>query len=658
MLSGTTQVDGYRPLFLPTILVGDHKLGGISSTIAAYEALLLRGYIVDAIAIFRDTYYRNWEYISEYFRDRDVSVSTIDPPPPIQQSAEQNTVLTERYYEHLLSPGAGVSAMHQHLEGCHARRVEELDSMARRSRDTFWYPFVQHGLIRSDEEIQVIDSAHSDNFSVYTPAGKNSTSRLHSQWDGSASWWTQALGHAHFPLTLAGARASGRYGHVMFPKATHLPALRLAEKLVHDGPGKGWASRAFFSDDGSTGMEIALKMALRSFTTRHKASLTSEDNKSLGILGLKGSYHGDTIGAMDACEEGVYTCEWHHAKGFWIDPPTIQFHKGKLLISVPPSISTTLQAEEHRDLSTAYDVSARLSSPLAQVYRQYVMKVLQNLGKKGPPTIAALVLEPLVLGAGGMKFVDPLLQRVLIDVVREKESRSDSEWAGLPIIFDEVFVGLYRLGVRSATEILGVKPDISVHAKILTGGMVPLAITLASDSIFQSFWSESKVDSLLHGHSYTAHAIGCEIANETLKIIDDLEKCGAWGDYKGKWAGAGREGNQVWSFWSPDFVATVGRLAPISGVMTLGTVLALQFEDDHAGMSCSPFLCGSNALQGYASHSAEQTLLPLREIQDTESVNFRTLGNVAYFMTSLNTPPSTVHKIEQRLLDILRAAKP
>jgi dethiobiotin synthetase/adenosylmethionine--8-amino-7-oxononanoate aminotransferase len=131
---------------------------------------------------------------------------------------------------------------------------------------------VQHGLVH-ENNVTVIDSAHSDFYSVSNksvvddPSSKDSV--LSPQFDGSASWWTQVLGHAHPSLTLAAARASGRYGHVLFPQAVHLPALKLAEKLIHDGPGKGWASRAFFSDNGSTGMEVTLKMAIRAYSSRH-----------------------------------------------------------------------------------------------------------------------------------------------------------------------------------------------------------------------------------------------------------------------------------------------------------------------------------------------------------------------------------------------------
>ncbi len=578
-------------MFLPTVLVGDSKLGGISSTISAYESLLLRGYIVDAILLFRDEYYRNWEYLRSYFADRGVHVSTVAAPPAILPDPQENQASTEDYYDSLLQSSGDIMETVNHLDARHTSRLSELESMPRRSLDTFWWPFVQHAHFRKESDVNVIDSAHSDFFTVYRPLDTPQSSVLQPQFDGSASWWTQAFGHAHPSLTLAAARASGRYGHVMFPRASHLPALQLAERLVKDGPGKGWASRAFFSDDGSTAMEVALKMALRAYSTRQGDNLDSTEKKNLGILGLKGSYHGDTIGAMNACEEGVYTCEWHHAKGYWLDSPTVGIKQGKVVITVPSSIQSgdiPRDQLEGEVLAWAYDVPARLNTRLAMVYRSHIENTLEMLRSKGT-SLGALVLEPLILGAGGMMFIDPLFQRVLVDVVREMDGTTDrSSWSGMPVIFDEVFVGLYRIGMESTTSILGVTPDISVNAKILTGGLVPLAVTLASNSIYEAFLSETKADALLHGHSYTAHAVGCEVANETFKLLDGLSSSELWAAAKTQWSDG--SSNSVWSFWDPRFVDVLSHLPTVEEVMTLGTVLAIKLKDDNAGKPALTFL--------------------------------------------------------------------
>ncbi|KAK7691115.1 hypothetical protein QCA50_006218 [Cerrena zonata] len=201
---------------------------------------------------------------------------------------------------------------------------------------------------------------------------------------------------------------------------------------------------------------------------------------------------------MDACEEaGVYTCEWHEAKGYWLDSPTVSIRNGRTVIDIPDAIGHDSKEVETESLGWTYSVERRLKTPLAEVYRTHIESTLQKLHGKGR-TLAALVLEPIVMGAGGMIFVDPLFQRVLVDVVRstnfyssstpiQSTSSDSNEWSGLPVIFDEVFVGLYRLGMKSTIPLLGVNPDISVNAKILTGGLVPMSVTLASDSILERF---------------------------------------------------------------------------------------------------------------------------------------------------------------------------
>ena len=242
----------------------------------------------------------------------------------------------------------------------------------------------------------------------------------------------------------------------------------------------------------------------------------------------------------------------------------------------------------------------------AGLLRRWVMTIrwLNAFGLEGAvdadtfAQIATLVLEPLVMGAGGMIFVDPLFQRVLIDVVRSTPSSpppppSPSEWSGMPVIFDEVFVGLYRLGLPTTHPLLGTPPDISVHAKILTGGLVPLAATLTSDSVYRAFLSDDKVDALLHGHSYTAYPVGCSVARAALDLVDRLAASDAWAEAREKWRvssdaspelEASRE-TAVWSFWDPAFVNVVSHMDRVAEVMAFGTVLSIKIKDESAGMS-------------------------------------------------------------------------
>lgn len=156
------------------------------------------------------------------------------------------------------------------------------------------------------------------------------------------------------------------------------------------------------------------------------------------------------------------------------------------------------------------------------------------------------------------------------------------------MIFDEVFTGLYRLGRRTSGSFLRVHPDIVVNAKLLTGGLVPLCTTLASQEIFDAFSSSEKSDALLHGHSYTAHPVGCNVAVESLKTMFKMEEHGAWDQYKSSWStrpgdGVTQREQLVWSVWSKKFVEDLSRLDSVEGVWALGTVLSISFKDPEGG---------------------------------------------------------------------------
>jgi dethiobiotin synthetase/adenosylmethionine--8-amino-7-oxononanoate aminotransferase len=432
-------------------------------------------------------------------------------------------------------------------------------------------------------------------------------------------------------------------------------------------------------------MEVALKMALRAYARGHPVEKDPEGRrvKNLGVLGLKGSYHGDTIGAMNACDagDGVYTCEWHEPKGFWLDPPYLTIQDGRIVITLPPSLQEfasnggigekDLKWIGTRDsLNAAYDVEGRLGTALAQVYKEFIEHQLDTIKTE----IATLVLEPLVMGAAGMVFVDPLFQRVLVDYVRSSTGPltppNGVRWSGTPVIFDEVFVGTYRMGHQTTSTILGIQPDIAVYAKMLTGGLVPLATTLTREEIFEAFVGERKDQALLHGHSYTAYPVACEVANETLKQIGKLTESEGWKDARRKWVGeAGVEGfgdgaAGVWSFWDPEFVDKLSKLSSVKEVMTLGCVLAIKVDDGGKGKipetrAFSTRNSRVRVVQGYRSTAAQEIFDPIRTTDPKSTsphpfgIHFRTLGDIGYFITSLNTERQVIAKVEERLLEVL-----
>ncbi|QRV89826.1 aminotransferase class-III protein [Ceratobasidium sp. AG-Ba] len=664
-LSGTLQSDAYRPLRLPTILIADSRLGGISSTISAYESLHLRGYDIDLVLCMLDPTsskaYLNHEYLAPWFAEKGIALCSPSPPPIRAPSQAQDQANMDSYYS-AISDGEGeMRRAEQILAELHKRRLKELSSMPHRAERTFWWPFVQHDFIKSPEkDVTTIDSAHNDSFVVHAPT-KEPQSLLRPHIDGSASWWTQAFGHANSKLTLAAANAAGRYGHVLFPLAVHKPALELAENLIR-GPGAGWAERVFYSDDGSTAVEVALKMAVRAVALRRRqvnpseAGLNRNARPELGILGIKGSYHGDTIGAMDACEGGVYNAavEWHRERGFWFDPPTIGVYNGSVQITDPSGTRHTFPS-----VSAAYDVASRLHTPLAKTYEKNIRGELERLTTEGR-AFGALLLEPLVLGAGGMVFVDPLFQRILVDVVRSSSDLfktsaargSAPDWTGLPIIFDEVFTGLHRLGPLTPASILGTSPDIAVYAKILTGGLLPLSVTLATNSIFSAFNypGAQKVDALLHGHSYTAHPIGCAVANAAMDEMRLVTQAQDWQTAKKRCTGRlydwkaseGKSFEGVWTMWNPEFVSAVSGDPRVEQVMSLGTLFAVTLRDPDGG---------------YQANTAQQFLTSVQQQLSSDGseygLNARTLGNVAYFMSSLNSSRDTMDTIEGAVIGAL-----
>ncbi|KAL2871391.1 adenosylmethionine-8-amino-7-oxononanoate aminotransferase [Aspergillus lucknowensis] len=656
--NGLSQADLYRPLRLPIILVADSRLGGISSSISAYESLLIRGYDVQSVLLFRDDYYQNHEYLGDYFREKGIPLLPLPPPPRRPQSQDTDSQERDRealynYYS-IVAGGSDVVSLLDELNVKNEQRLYSLEEMAGRAQKTIWYPFTQHhGMAPKD--ITPIDSAHDDFFQTYVaPENPSQQGNLQATFDGSASWWTQGLGHGNPGLALSAAYAAGRYGHVMFPGNVHEPALALAEQLLQT-VGNPRLQRVFYTDNGSTGMEVALKMSLRATCDRYGWDATMEQ---INILGLKGSYHGDTIGVMDCSEPSTYNqrVEWYRGRGHWFDFPVVKMSNGVWRVEIPELLRETLgEDQEFRSLGSVFDVERRVRSGAGECYRKYILDTIENLVLQRGMKFGALIMEPIILGAGGMLFCDPLFQRCLSDVVRgnpqlfnqakpaEPDPQTELSWSGLPIVFDEVFTGLYRLGRRSSASFLGVNPDIAVNAKLLTGGLVPLCTTLASEEIFAAFSSPEKKDALLHGHSYTAHAVGCQVAVDSLQAMNRLDENGSWNEFKNDWkehsTDDGLRPQEVWSVWSHGLVSDLSHAESVDGVFAIGTVLSITLKD--AGGA------------GYTSTAAKGLQARLAAGGPQFNVHSRVLGNVLYLMSSVTSKKETLREIETLLREAL-----
>lgn len=691
--SGTSQADLFRSLRLPLIFVADWRLGGISTSLSSYESLRMRGYDVAGVTVFKDTKYQNYDYFQKYFKAEKVPVLTV-PVPPHPSDIHDHSSMNTFYLNAETSSDPKVSSpsvadFTQTLADRHQQRIDRLESMASTAQKHIWWPFTQHAQI-DPKLLNVIDSAHGDYFQTFaaenaslaTSTDEAGSSLLRSSVDGSASWWTQGLGHGNTMLTAAAAHAAGRYGHAMFASSIHEPALSLAERLLLllDNPR---LQRVFYSDNGSTGVEVAVKMAFKATCQRY---VWEEGSDDIEVLGLKNSYHGDTIGAMDLSEPSPFNkkVSWYRGRGFWFDFPTVKMQKGAWVVEKPSDLQSALGPNtEFASLGSVFD-SSRDTTQDAALYEKHIRSTIENLTQREKRKFGALVLEPVVLGSGGMMLVDPLFQRTLVNVVRSSASlfapdtpppRVDlselGEWSGLPVVTDEVFAGLYRLGHKTGSSLVQIHPDITVHAKLLTGGLLPLAATIASEPIFEASLSSSKVDALLHGHSYTAHPVGCAVANSALQQFTTLEEDGHWDNFKVDWSRGKSVGAEImgafkdavnnaapggvsdtasetplaiWSSWSTAFVSALSYTTErVDGVWALGSILSIQFKDQSGG-------------GGYTSDAAASVQRQLLEDKDKSGWNIhsRVLGNVLYLMTSQVTSEEDMRLWEGRLREILK----
>lgn len=580
--SGTLQADLYRPMRLPALLLGESRLGGVSTTLAAYEALRIRGYDVPAIVFFQEngSLLENEASVQKHVeKDGTIVFQAPHLPPPDVPLAEYfNGPEADKFFLDL----------YNHLHHVEMMRLKNLQTMQSESKKVFWYPFTQHTQLG---KVTCIDSASADEFTCY-----DSELGIHKMIDGIGSWWTNGVGHGNSDMSKAVGRATGRYGHVTFPEATHEPGFVLA-KLLLDGPGKGWAERVFYSDDGSTAVEVALKMAFR------KRALDFPDRTSMPLLvvGIEGCYHGDTLGVMDCAPESDYNrsqTPWYQPRGVFFDPPTACIADGVWRIRMPKWTDAEYDIVLHGE-RVLFD--KRRSVPL---YDEAIAQRLDNALASGVE-LGALLIEPVLLGAGGMQIVDPAFHRSLVMACRAR---------GIPIIFDEVFTGLWRLGSISGSQMLGVDPDIAAYGKLLTGGTVPLAATLASEAIFRAFDGDSKIQALLHGHSYTAHPIGCAAGVESFR----------------QYAGLAEGQN----YWDADLAREMSCVDGVEQVSVVGTVLAVKMRGEG---------------DGYASTGAREVVQRLAGL----NVFARPLGNVVYIMCTPVTPEAVCQVMMRKLFNAL-----
>lgn len=277
--------------------------------------------------------------------------------------------------------------------------------------------------------------------------------------DGVSSWWTVCHGYRHPHIMEAVKTQLDRVPHVMLGGLSHAPAETLASRLADLAPGD--LNHVFFCESGSVSVEIAMKIAMQSWINRGVRGRSQ-------FVCFKGGYHGDTLAAMSVCDpdEGMHAL----------------FAGG-------------LQRQRVAELPVTPETQATLTALIESEQAQ----------------IAGIITEPLVQGAGGMKFHDPSVLTFL---------RETCDRFGLPLILDEIMTGFGRLGSLFACEKAGIVPDIMTVSKALTGGTLPLAATIASSRLFADFWSDDPMAALMHGPTYMGNPAACAAANASLDLFE------------------------------------------------------------------------------------------------------------------------------------------
>ena len=315
-------------------------------------------------------------------------------------------------------------------------------------KSPIWHPFTQHAI--TGPEISI---AHAQGAYLYTAEGRAIL-------DAISSWWVNLHGHGNKTIANAIAEQAAKLEQVIFAGFTHEPAENLARKLLKITPGD--LSHVFFSDSGSTAVEVAIKMAVGCWHNRgqprHK------------VIALEHGYHGDMFGTMSVG------------------------HRGEFNAPYEPML---------------FDVS---TLPFPQAGKeQKTLDALSKLLTADANGFAALIVEPLLLGAGGMKMYPASLLAELSALCKQHD---------VFFIVDEVLTGFGRTGTMFACEQAGVTPDILCLSKGITGGFLPMGATLATSEIYDAFYSNERAKTFFHSSSYTGNALACAAANANLKIFD------------------------------------------------------------------------------------------------------------------------------------------
>ena len=326
-----------------------------------------------------------------------------------------------------------------------------MDNLQKLDHELIWHPFTSFA---DSPEPVFIESA--DGIYLYAKDGKKII-------DAVSSWWVNLHGHSNPHIAQAIARQAQKLEHVIFAGFTHEPAISLAKNLKQILPSN--QAKIFFSDNGSTAVEVALKMAFQFWY--------NQGLEKRKVIALKGAYHGDTFGAMSIGDRGIFSDPFSR---YLFDVEFVDF---------PDNSNDTRTIEQFKALVTTGEV-------------------------------AAFIFEPLVQGASGMRMYSASVLNELL---------SEAKKNNVVCIADEVFTGFGRTGKMFACDYIHELPDIMAISKGITGGSMALGVTSCSQKIVSAFTSADFTKTFFHGHSYTANPIACAAANASFELLMKPE-CG------------------------------------------------------------------------------------------------------------------------------------
>ena len=423
--------------------------------------------------------------------------------------------------------------------------------LAARDLAVVWHPCTQ---MHDHETLPMVPIARAEGAWLYGHDGRRYL-------DAVSSWWTCLLGHRHPRIVAALKDQLDRLDHVMLAGFTHEPAIELAEALVaiapHASRNESALRRVFYADNGSSAIEVALKLSFHYWRNSGQAERTR-------FVALTGSYHGETLGALSVTDVALYRNTY-----------------APLLLE--PIFAPSPDAYEATPGESAVACAERRLGELRAI--------LEREGR----TISAVIVEPLVQCAGGMRMYDPSYLTGL---------RALCDAFGVHLIADEIAVGFGRTGTLFACEHGAIAPDFLCLSKGLTGGTLPLSAVLTTNRIFDAFYAEySAGKAFLHSHSYTGNPIACRAALTTLSVLRDEPVL---------------ERNRTLAAHLAKRIAPLAALPNVGDVRQTGMIAAIEIVRDKAMRE--PFAASERRGLRVYRHALER------------GVVLRPLGNVVYFM--------------------------